>query len=168
MMIYGVDFNLFLKFCQFNFPVAFHSASKFLYAASFSMHILCLVSHWCQVGYNWYLFHSMKLLWYFLLPLESCVYLMICVSGKKMIPIENYGVKCMSIGFLVEEYAPIVWRGPMVCLFLLFSCLYSWSITCYFTFLISLFIYLFWYISNWKCFYFKFMASFKGFRDSSS
>lgn len=33
-----------------------------------------------------------------------------------MIPVENYGVKCMSMGFLVEDYAPIVWRGPMVCL----------------------------------------------------
>ncbi|TKY52710.1 Iron-sulfur protein NUBPL [Spatholobus suberectus] len=33
---------------------------------------------------------------------------------KKMIPIENYGIKCMSIGFLVEKDAPIVWRGPMV------------------------------------------------------
>ncbi|XP_019428626.1 PREDICTED: iron-sulfur protein NUBPL isoform X2 [Lupinus angustifolius] len=32
----------------------------------------------------------------------------------KMIPVENYGVKCMSIGFLVEKDAPIVWRGPMV------------------------------------------------------
>lgn len=31
-----------------------------------------------------------------------------------MIPIENYGVKCMSIGFLVDKDAPIVWRGPMV------------------------------------------------------
>lgn len=33
---------------------------------------------------------------------------------KKMIPIENHGIKCMSIGFLVEKDAPIVWRGPMV------------------------------------------------------
>lgn len=32
----------------------------------------------------------------------------------KMIPKENYGVKCMSIGFLVDKDAPIVWRGPMV------------------------------------------------------
>lgn len=32
----------------------------------------------------------------------------------KMIPIENYGVQCMSIGFLVDKDAPIVWRGPMV------------------------------------------------------
>ncbi|KAM7481718.1 hypothetical protein LguiB_006301 [Lonicera macranthoides] len=35
-------------------------------------------------------------------------------EGKKMIPIENYGVKCMSMGSLVEKDAPIVWRGPMV------------------------------------------------------
>ncbi|PIA45256.1 hypothetical protein AQUCO_01700649v1 [Aquilegia coerulea] len=47
--------------------------------------------------------------------------MMMKVSGKpevskelKMIPIENHGVKCMSIGFLVEKDAPIVWRGPMV------------------------------------------------------
>lgn len=33
-----------------------------------------------------------------------------------MVPIENYGVKCMSMGFLVPENSPIVWRAPMVCL----------------------------------------------------
>lgn len=33
---------------------------------------------------------------------------------KKMIPIDSFGIKCMSIGFLVEKNAPIVWRGPMV------------------------------------------------------
>lgn len=33
----------------------------------------------------------------------------------RMIPIENYGVKCMSMGLLVEKDAAIVWRGPMVC-----------------------------------------------------
>ncbi|XP_058085525.1 iron-sulfur protein required for NADH dehydrogenase, mitochondrial isoform X2 [Magnolia sinica] len=32
----------------------------------------------------------------------------------KMIPFENHGVRCMSIGFLVDNDAPIVWRGPMV------------------------------------------------------
>lgn len=31
-----------------------------------------------------------------------------------MIPLQNYGLKCMSMGFLVEENAPIVWRGLMV------------------------------------------------------
>ncbi|EXB81313.1 hypothetical protein L484_005751 [Morus notabilis] len=35
-------------------------------------------------------------------------------QDKKMVPIENYGVKCMSIGLLVEKDAPLVWRGPMV------------------------------------------------------
>ncbi len=27
---------------------------------------------------------------------------------------ENYGLKCMSIGFLVPEDTPMIWRGPMV------------------------------------------------------
>lgn len=31
-----------------------------------------------------------------------------------MIPIENYGVRCMSMGSLVEQGAALVWRGPMV------------------------------------------------------
>ncbi|XP_063295507.1 iron-sulfur cluster transfer protein NUBPL [Pelobates fuscus] len=31
-----------------------------------------------------------------------------------MIPLINYGIRCMSMGFLVEETAPIVWRGLMV------------------------------------------------------
>jgi ATP-binding protein involved in chromosome partitioning len=31
----------------------------------------------------------------------------------KMIPLENYGIKIMSIGLLVEENAPVIWRGPM-------------------------------------------------------
>ncbi|MCL7032723.1 hypothetical protein MKW94_029167 [Papaver nudicaule] len=35
-------------------------------------------------------------------------------KDSKMIPVENHGVQCMSIGFLVEKDAPIVWRGPMV------------------------------------------------------
>ncbi|XP_058085529.1 iron-sulfur protein required for NADH dehydrogenase, mitochondrial isoform X4 [Magnolia sinica] len=35
-------------------------------------------------------------------------------ADLKMIPFENHGVRCMSIGFLVDNDAPIVWRGPMV------------------------------------------------------
>ena len=35
-------------------------------------------------------------------------------DGKIMIPLEGYGVKVMSIGFLIEEEAPMIWRGPMV------------------------------------------------------
>lgn len=35
-------------------------------------------------------------------------------DGKRMEPLENYGVQAMSIGFLVDEESPMVWRGPMV------------------------------------------------------
>ncbi len=35
-------------------------------------------------------------------------------DGKTLSPLENYGVKCMSMGFLVPEDAPMIWRGPMV------------------------------------------------------
>jgi len=35
-------------------------------------------------------------------------------DGKILQPMENYGLKVMSIGFLVEEETPMIWRGPMV------------------------------------------------------
>ena len=35
-------------------------------------------------------------------------------DGKTLEPMENYGVQTMSIGFLVEEESPMIWRGPMV------------------------------------------------------
>ncbi|MDQ0503865.1 Mrp/NBP35 family ATP-binding protein [Xanthobacter agilis] len=35
-------------------------------------------------------------------------------DGKTIIPLENFGLKLMSIGFLVEEETPMIWRGPMV------------------------------------------------------
>jgi len=35
-------------------------------------------------------------------------------DGQTLLPMESYGVKCMSIGFLVPEDSPIIWRGPMV------------------------------------------------------
>ena len=35
-------------------------------------------------------------------------------DGKNMTPIEKYGLQCMSIGFLVDEQTPMIWRGPMV------------------------------------------------------
>uniref|UniRef100_A0A3Q2PPY8 Iron-sulfur cluster transfer protein NUBPL n=1 Tax=Fundulus heteroclitus TaxID=8078 RepID=A0A3Q2PPY8_FUNHE len=34
--------------------------------------------------------------------------------NNRMIPLINYGVPCMSMGFLVEDASPIVWRGLMV------------------------------------------------------
>ena len=33
---------------------------------------------------------------------------------QKLIPISKYGVKLMSIGFLISEDTPLIWRGPMV------------------------------------------------------
>jgi len=35
-------------------------------------------------------------------------------DGKKLSPIEKFGLKAMSIGFLVDEDKPMIWRGPMV------------------------------------------------------
>ncbi|PVZ64340.1 iron-sulfur cluster carrier protein ApbC [Pelagibaculum spongiae] len=34
-------------------------------------------------------------------------------ESNSMIPVENYGVKAMTMGVLVEEDNPMVWRGPM-------------------------------------------------------
>ncbi|HEY0418926.1 MAG TPA: Mrp/NBP35 family ATP-binding protein [Acetobacteraceae bacterium] len=36
------------------------------------------------------------------------------VRGDRMIPLPAWGLKAMSIGFLVEEETPMIWRGPMV------------------------------------------------------
>ena len=36
------------------------------------------------------------------------------LGDKTLKPMQNYGVKVMSMGFLVEEDTPMIWRGPMV------------------------------------------------------
>jgi ATP-binding protein involved in chromosome partitioning len=36
------------------------------------------------------------------------------LDGKRMLPLEAHGLQCMSIGFLIDEEQPMVWRGPMV------------------------------------------------------
>jgi ATP-binding protein involved in chromosome partitioning len=36
------------------------------------------------------------------------------VKNDKMIPLQAWGLSCMSIGFLVDEETPMIWRGPMV------------------------------------------------------
>ncbi|RUU60151.1 Mrp/NBP35 family ATP-binding protein [Mesorhizobium sp. M2C.T.Ca.TU.002.02.1.1] len=36
------------------------------------------------------------------------------VDGKVLKPMQNYGLKVMSMGFLVDEETPMIWRGPMV------------------------------------------------------
>ena len=36
------------------------------------------------------------------------------VSDLKMVPPEVHGVRCMSMGFFLEDEQPVVWRGPML------------------------------------------------------
>jgi len=35
-------------------------------------------------------------------------------NEKKLVPLSNYGVKVMSMGNIVDEDVPAIWRGPMV------------------------------------------------------
>ncbi|MEH6890485.1 Mrp/NBP35 family ATP-binding protein [Bacillus sp. JJ864] len=36
------------------------------------------------------------------------------VRGDQIIPVERFGVKVISMGFFVEDNAPVIWRGPML------------------------------------------------------
>jgi ATP-binding protein involved in chromosome partitioning len=36
------------------------------------------------------------------------------IDGKQLKPIERYGLRTMSIGYIVNEETPMIWRGPMV------------------------------------------------------
>ncbi|KRF64900.1 Mrp/NBP35 family ATP-binding protein [Peribacillus butanolivorans] len=36
------------------------------------------------------------------------------VRGERIIPVERFGVQVISMGFFVEDNAPIIWRGPML------------------------------------------------------
>lgn len=35
------------------------------------------------------------------------------IGGKLLVPVEAHGIKSMSMGYLVTEQTPMVWRGPM-------------------------------------------------------
>ena len=35
-------------------------------------------------------------------------------NGSNLIPINKYGIQCMSMGFLTDQQTPMIWRGPMV------------------------------------------------------
>jgi len=35
-------------------------------------------------------------------------------EDEKLIPIENHGVKLISVGFMLDEETPLIWRGPLV------------------------------------------------------
>ncbi|WP_269435772.1 Mrp/NBP35 family ATP-binding protein [Gracilibacillus suaedae] len=34
------------------------------------------------------------------------------LNGNKIVPVERFGVKIMSMGFFVEDNSPVIWRGP--------------------------------------------------------
>ncbi len=36
------------------------------------------------------------------------------IDGNRIIPFEKYGLKVMSLGFILETDTPVIWRGPMV------------------------------------------------------
>lgn len=36
------------------------------------------------------------------------------VRAEKIIPVERFGIKLVSMGFFVEDNSPIIWRGPML------------------------------------------------------
>ena len=36
------------------------------------------------------------------------------IDGESLVPLQRHGVKVMSMGFLVDDNTPVVWRGPMI------------------------------------------------------
>jgi len=36
------------------------------------------------------------------------------IENDMIVPIENFGVRIMSMGFLIDDETPVVWRGPMI------------------------------------------------------
>jgi ATP-binding protein involved in chromosome partitioning len=38
----------------------------------------------------------------------------LATDGSKIVPLEKYGLRVVSMGFLAQEDAPIIWRGPML------------------------------------------------------
>lgn len=36
------------------------------------------------------------------------------VIGDQLVPVSNFGVRIMSMGLLLDEHTPVIWRGPMV------------------------------------------------------
>ena len=36
------------------------------------------------------------------------------IEGESLVPLEKHEIKVMSMGFLVDENTPVIWRGPMI------------------------------------------------------
>ena len=48
------------------------------------------------------------------IPLMLGLNTQLTTDGKQIVPAEKYGVQVVSIGFLTQDDAPIIWRGPML------------------------------------------------------
>jgi len=38
----------------------------------------------------------------------------LAAGGQRFHPVERHGVRCISMGFFLDETSPVIWRGPMV------------------------------------------------------
>ncbi len=47
-------------------------------------------------------------------PLMLGLKAQLATDGKQIIPAEKFGIQVVSIGFMTDEDAPVIWRGPMV------------------------------------------------------
>ena len=47
-------------------------------------------------------------------PMTLGIKTQLTTDGKQIVPAEKYGVQVVSIGFLTQDDAPIIWRGPML------------------------------------------------------
>ena len=47
-------------------------------------------------------------------PIMLGIQTQLTTDGQKIVPAERYGIHVVSIGFLTQEDAPVIWRGPML------------------------------------------------------
>jgi ATP-binding protein involved in chromosome partitioning len=47
-------------------------------------------------------------------PIMLGLHTQLTTDGKKIVPAENYGIQVVSMGFLTNEDAAVIWRGPML------------------------------------------------------
>jgi ATP-binding protein involved in chromosome partitioning len=47
-------------------------------------------------------------------PIMFGIHAQLTTDGQKIVPAEKYGVQVVSIGFMTNDDAPIIWRGPML------------------------------------------------------
>jgi ATP-binding protein involved in chromosome partitioning len=48
------------------------------------------------------------------IPILTGINRMPANNGRKILPLEAHGIRLMSLGFLMPDGAPVIWRGPMV------------------------------------------------------